>query len=39
MCDNRVEYTVPKGVDYKTYDYQCGSTGIRGGGGIDDPSN
>ena len=30
MCDNRVEYTVPKGWDYVTLDYRCGSTGIDG---------
>lgn len=30
MCDNIVEYTIPKGWDYKTYDYKCGDTGVRG---------
>jgi len=30
MCDNRVEYTVPKGYDYVTLSYKCGNTGIDG---------
>ena len=30
MCDNRVDYYVPKGYDYKKLDYKCGSTGIHG---------
>lgn len=29
-CKNRVEYTVPKGYDYVTLDYECGNTGIDG---------
>lgn len=29
-CENRVEYYVPKGYDYKALDYKCGSTGIDG---------
>jgi len=30
MCNNRVEYTIPKGYSYATLDYKCGSTGTDG---------
>lgn len=30
MCDAKVPYIVPKGWDYKTLYYKCGTTGIDG---------
>ena len=30
MCSNKVLIDVPKGWDYKTVEYPCGSTGIYG---------
>lgn len=30
MCDNKVDYYVPKGYDYKKLVYPCGATGIDG---------